>query len=163
MSGKIVQSEASIALDWAQLIELADEIVILPHANIAPESITGHGRELLAKALRRFATITDIVEPTEPEATPEQIAATERALDWMDAEADKWAAEVNLTGFIKNIVKVGQLGKNVPRAIRDKFTARQESLIDAMMRQCFVEGFDRGQEGRRIFEEWKRSQNQDHP
>jgi hypothetical protein len=58
----------------------------------------------------------------------------------LDALADVWAEEVNLTAMIKNVVSPMRLNRNAPKEVREKFTARMEAQIDAIMRQAFIEG-----------------------
>lgn len=99
-----------------------------------------------------LATPLSAREDVEAEPTPEQVAAAERAWDALDAIADKWAEEINLTAWIKNIVQVARLNKSAPDDVRETFIHRQESLIDAFVRQAFSEGFYRGSEGRKEYE-----------
>lgn len=62
------------------------------------------------------------------------------ALDQIEAESDAWAIEVHLMPTIKRIAHVSRLAQTVPRATREKMISRQEALMDAMMRQAFIEG-----------------------
>ena len=78
-----------------------------------------------------------------PEHTSESVAAVDRSMDWIDAEADKWAAEVNLVAMIKNIASVTGLHTGVPQDAREKMAARAEQMIDALCRQAFLEAFIR--------------------
>lgn len=65
---------------------------------------------------------------------------TDRALTRLEAQADTWAVECNLPGMIKNIVSPMRLNRNAPDDVREHFTGRMESQIDAIIRQAFIEG-----------------------
>lgn len=69
-------------------------------------------------------------------------------ISFIEAQADAWADDAELTGCIKNLVSVGRLNRSVPNSILEKFIARQEAMIHAFMLQCFIEGFIRGDENR---------------
>lgn len=58
----------------------------------------------------------------------------------LDALADKWAAEVDLTSMIKNATSPMELNRNAPDDVRQKFRLRMEAQIDAIARQSFIEG-----------------------
>lgn len=62
------------------------------------------------------------------------------ALAILDALADQWAEEVNLTAMIKNAVSPMGLTRNAPDDVRERFAARMEAQIDAIARQAFQEG-----------------------
>ena len=62
------------------------------------------------------------------------------AIDAIEAESDIWAVEVGLMVSIKQIAHVSRLAPKVPHATREKMIARQEALMDALMRQAFIEG-----------------------
>jgi hypothetical protein len=65
---------------------------------------------------------------------------TDHGLAILDALADTWAAEVNLTAMIKNAVSPMRLNRGAPDDVRERFTARMEAQIDAIARQAFQEG-----------------------
>jgi hypothetical protein len=65
---------------------------------------------------------------------------TDHALTILDALADKWAAEVNLTSMIKNAVSPMGLNRNAPGEVVAQFQHRMEVQIDAIARQAFIEG-----------------------
>lgn len=91
---------------------------------------------------------------SEDNPTPEQIAACERAMDGLEAQADIWADEINLVLVIKNIGQVSRkLTDRMPPDIREGFINRQEAHIDALVRQAYLEGFDRGGESRKAYDE----------
>jgi prophage DNA circulation protein len=62
------------------------------------------------------------------------------AVDALEAESDRWAEQVNLLASIKHIAHISRLAPTVPVAAREKMIARQEALLDALMRQAFIEG-----------------------
>lgn len=67
-------------------------------------------------------------------------AKADHGLAILDALADVWAAEVNLTSMIKNAVSPARLNQNAPDDVREDFIHRMEVQIDAIARQAFVEG-----------------------
>lgn len=67
-------------------------------------------------------------------------AKADYGLAVLDALADKWAAEVDLTSTIKNAVSPMRLNRNAPDDVREDFTHRMEVQIDAIARQAFIEG-----------------------
>lgn len=67
-------------------------------------------------------------------------ARADMAIDQMEAESDMWAEGVNLMASIKHIAHISRLAQTVPLASREKMIARQEALLDALMRQAFIEG-----------------------
>ena len=67
-------------------------------------------------------------------------AKADYALSVLDAMADKWAEEVDLTSMIKNAVSPMRLNTNAPADVREDFTHRMEVQIDAIARRAFVEG-----------------------
>lgn len=86
--------------------------------------------------------------------TPEQKAACERAMDGLEAQADIWADEIDLVLIIKNIGAASRgLNDRMPKDIREGFINRQEANIDALVRQAYLEGFDRGGESRKVYDE----------
>jgi hypothetical protein len=90
---------------------------------------------------------------SEPEPTPEQIAACERAMDGLEAQADIWADEISLVVIIKNIGDASRkLTDRMPPDVREGFINRQEANIDALARQAYLEGFDRGGESRKAYD-----------
>jgi hypothetical protein len=66
-------------------------------------------------------------------------AKADHGLTILDALADTWAAEINLTAMIKNAVSPMRL-RNAADDVRERFTARMEAHIDAIVRQAFQEG-----------------------
>lgn len=85
--------------------------------------------------------------------TPAQIAACERAMDGLEAQADIWADEINLVLVIKNIGSVSRgLRDHMPPDIREGFINRQEANIDALVRQAYLEGFNRGGQSRKEYD-----------
>ena len=77
--------------------------------------------------------------------TPDQLAACERAMDGMEARADLWAVEIDLPKIIKNIARVTRgISSRMPAAVRERFIARQEANIDALVKQAFIEGMNLG-------------------
>jgi hypothetical protein len=88
------------------------------------------------------------------EPTQEQEAACERAMDFFEAQADIWADEIDLVFIIKNIGDVSRkLTDRMPLNIREGFINRQEANIDALMRQAYLEGFMRGGDSRKEYDE----------
>lgn len=67
-------------------------------------------------------------------------AKADRAIDGLEALADQWAAEINLTSVIKNTVSPMDLNRNAPAEVRERFKARMEAQIDAIAKQAFIEG-----------------------
>lgn len=61
-------------------------------------------------------------------------------MDQFEAMADIWAAEVRLVDMVKNVAHVSRLSPKAPADVRENFIARQEAQIDAIARQCFLEG-----------------------
>src|SRR3954453_163175 len=91
---------------------------------------------------------------SEPEPTPAQLAACERMMDGLEAQADIWAAEVSLVVMIKNIGDISRkLTDRMPKEIREGFINRQEAQVDAIARQAYLEGFYRGGESRKAYDE----------
>lgn len=92
----------------------------------------------------------------EPEAKMTQEddgqAKADRALDWIDAEADKWAVEVKLPEIIKNLSAVTTLTPRAPEKVREDFRNRLEQNIDALVRQTFLEAWLRCYDGRKEWE-----------
>ena len=103
-------------------------------------------------ALKSTPSPVERQEDVEREATPEEAAYIDRMWAGLEGEADKWAEEVDLTAWIKNIVQTGRLNRSVPDEVREKFIHRQETLIDAFVRQVFAEGFYRGGESRKEYD-----------
>lgn len=91
---------------------------------------------------------------SESPPTPEQTAACERVMDGLEAQADIWADEINLVLIIKNIGAASRgLTDRMPPDIREGFINRQESNIDALVRQAYLEGFMRGGDSRKAYDE----------
>ena len=65
-------------------------------------------------------------------------------LDILDALADKWAADVDLTSMIKNATSPMNLNRNAPDDVRQKFKDRMEAQISSIVLQAFIEGAMRG-------------------
>ena len=63
-----------------------------------------------------------------------------KAMMELDALSDAWTLEVNLPSIIKNIASPMMLNANAPADVREKFKARMEAQIDAVVRQAFIEG-----------------------
>lgn len=88
------------------------------------------------------------------DVTPEQKAAGERAMDGLETQADIWADEINLVLIIKNIGAASRgLTDRMPPDVREGFINRQEANIDALARQAYLEGFYRGGESRKDYDE----------
>jgi hypothetical protein len=87
------------------------------------------------------------------EATPEQIAACERAMDWFDALADAWAIEVDLPTLIKACVSPMGLSRSAPDTVRQRFRDRMEAQIDAIVRQAFIEAYMAAADSRKEYDE----------
>lgn len=62
------------------------------------------------------------------------------AIDALEAESDQWAERVNLLASIKHVAHISRLAQTVPIAAREKMISRQEAMLDALMRQAFIEG-----------------------
>ena len=73
----------------------------------------------------------------------------ERGIAILDALTDQWAEEINLLSMIENVVSPMRLNRNVPQTVKDKFTHRMKVQIDAICRQCFMEGAMRALDGLR--------------
>ena len=67
--------------------------------------------------------------------------ASERAMDWVDAEADKWAEEVSLMHIIKGMSATAGLSQNGPPAERQKLIDRWEANLDSWCKQVFLEAW----------------------
>ncbi len=67
-------------------------------------------------------------------------AKAEHAMSILDALADKWVEEVNLTAAIKNAASPMKLNRNAPDDVRASFTNQMEAQIYAIARQAFIEG-----------------------
>jgi hypothetical protein len=88
------------------------------------------------------------------EPTLEQTAACERVMDGLEAQADIWADEINLVVIIKNIGDASRkLTDRMPHDIREGFINRQEANVDALVRQAYLEGFMRGGDSRKAYDE----------
>lgn len=68
------------------------------------------------------------------------LSPAEAHLAAVEAEADKWAEEIELHKWLGFIPALGRLSPRATQSVRDRFTARAESVADALMRQCFIEG-----------------------
>lgn len=67
-------------------------------------------------------------------------AKADHGLAILDALADAWAAEIDLTSMIKNATSPMLLTARAPKAVRERFKHRMEVQIDAIARQAFIEG-----------------------
>jgi hypothetical protein len=92
----------------------------------------------------------------EPLPTPEQRAKVERAMAALEAAADQWAEEIGLAQYIE---MMAGMADKLPAPItpdaaaaRAHFLGRLKNHINEWIIQGFIEGFDRGQEGRRQHE-----------
>ena len=68
----------------------------------------------------------------------------EIGLDVLDALADTWAEAVDLTSMIKNVTSPMNLTRSAPDDVREKFKARMEAQVSAIVLQAFIEGAMRG-------------------
>jgi len=68
----------------------------------------------------------------------------EIGLDVLDGLADKWAVDVDLTSMIKNVISPMNLNRSAPADVREKFKARMEAQVNAIVLQAYVEGALRG-------------------
>ena len=64
----------------------------------------------------------------------------EEVIAQLESESDVWAENVNLLASIKHIAHISRLAQTVPLAAREKMIGRQEAMLDALMRQAFIEG-----------------------
>jgi hypothetical protein len=87
------------------------------------------------------------------ESTPEQIAATERAMDQLDALADAWAVEVKLPELIKAATSPMDLNRSVPNDVRHRFRNRMEAQIASIVHQAFIEAYMRAGDSRKEYDE----------
>lgn len=122
---------------------IADLLAELKGERSCQAGVLPRAAAVIEALIAKPAVADDVVE------TPEQEAAIERIWAGLEGEADKWAEEIGLTAWIKNIVQTGRLNRNVPDNVREQFIHRQEALIDAFVRQVFAEGFMRGGESRK--------------
>lgn len=96
------------------------------------------------------------------EHTSEQIAASERAVDGLKAQADLWADKINLVLIIKIIGQASRgLTDRMPTDIREGFINRQEANIDALVRQAYIEGFMCGGDSRKEYDATQVKEAQD--
>lgn len=87
------------------------------------------------------------------DATKEQIAASERAMDRLDAMADAWAVEIDLPALIKAATSPMDLKPSAPPQVRDRFRGRMEAQIDAIIRQAFIEAYMQAGYSRKEYDE----------
>lgn len=87
------------------------------------------------------------------EATADQIAASDRAMDQLDALADAWAIEVELPQLIKAATSPMDLKPHAPADVRQRFRNRMEAQIDAIVRQAFLEAYMRAGDSRKEYDE----------
>jgi hypothetical protein len=95
------------------------------------------------------------------DATPEQVAASERAMDRLDSLADAWAIEIGLPQLIKAATSPMGLRASAPEAVRTHFRGRMESQIDAIVRQAFIEAYMRAGDSRKEYDEIQMSKIRD--
>lgn len=86
---------------------------------------------------RRAAVVKALAAPM-PFLDPDLLLAT------FEAKTDTWAVDIKLTNFVKSIASVMRSLPGVPQGERERMIARQESLIDQMIRCAHVEGMLRG-------------------
>jgi hypothetical protein len=67
-------------------------------------------------------------------------ALADRRIYAFDQMADAWAEEVDLAAMIKNATSPMDLKPHAPADVRAEFRRRMEAQIDAIARQCFLEG-----------------------
>src|ERR1700754_4205233 len=65
---------------------------------------------------------------------------TEHSVSALEGFADVWTAEVKLHEMIKDAIHVAWLDRSAPDDVRERFIARSEAQIDAIVRQAFMEG-----------------------
>ena len=65
----------------------------------------------------------------------------DRAIDFVEAQADLWAERVNLAAMIENATSPMRLNRNAPEDVRSHFHKRMREQIDAIVRQAFMEGW----------------------
>lgn len=76
--------------------------------------------------------------------TPETRAAMR--MDVLEAMADAWAEETDLTSMVTNASSPMLLNRNAPDDVRLRFHERMNSQIFAIAQQAFIEGACRGVE-----------------
>lgn len=83
---------------------------------------------------------------SEREWQPKVVTTQQKAdvgLAILDAQADAWAEEVDLTSIIKNATSPMRLSKIAPDEVRREFADRMEQQVYAIARQAFIEGMTR--------------------
>ena len=70
-------------------------------------------------------------------------AMADAQIEVIDRMADAWAEEVDLATMIKNATSPMDLKPHAPAEVRAVFRQRMEDQIDAIARQCFLEGASR--------------------
>lgn len=68
----------------------------------------------------------------------------EMQMDVLEALADAWAEEVDLTAMITNATSPMKLHRSAPSDVRDRFHDRMKSQLFAIAQQAFIEGAYRG-------------------
>ncbi len=71
------------------------------------------------------------------------------AIAFVEGVADRWMAKFDIVHTVKRLASVSRLPQDMPENIREKLIARQESMIDALTRQAFLEGWIAGDENGR--------------
>jgi len=67
-------------------------------------------------------------------------AKASHGLAILEALADAWAAEVDLTSMIKNVTSPMELNERATEHVKTEFRHRMEVQMDAIVRQAFQEG-----------------------
>ncbi len=65
-------------------------------------------------------------------------------MDHLEALADAWAEEADVSGMVTNVTSSMKLNRNAPDEVRDKFHERMKSQMFNLMQQAFIEGAARG-------------------
>jgi hypothetical protein len=86
----------------------------------------------------RRAAIVKKLTAAAPALDPELLLAM------FEAKTDIWAIDVKLTRFIKSVAMVMRSLPGVPPSERERIIAKQEALVDALVRAAHVEGMLRG-------------------
>lgn len=68
----------------------------------------------------------------------------QRQMDHLEALADAWAEEANITAMVNNVTSPMNLNAKAPADVKRKFHDRMNSQIFALMQQSFIEGAVRG-------------------
>lgn len=87
-----------------------------------------------------------VVVPVEP-VNPDQQEAVDSSLDWIDAEANKWAIECNIMEMAANVAEVARLSTGVPQNVRESFAKRAREQIHDLCLMSFTEAWIRCMDG----------------